>query len=62
MNIVVCQEEYPDVCEDIVVPLVCTSTVPTLSEWSLIILALLMLIIGVVAIKTEQQTAFELSS
>lgn len=62
MNIMVCQEEYPDACEDIVVPLVCVSTVPTLSEWSLIILALLMLIVGTVAIKNEQQRAFESSS
>jgi len=62
VNIVICHEENPDVCEDVAIPLICTSTVPTLSEWGLIILSLLMLILGTVAIKTEQQTTLELSS
>ncbi len=60
--IIVCETENPDECVEVVIPLVYPDKVPTLSEWGLIILSLLMLIIGVVAIKTEQQAAFELSS
>jgi len=60
--ITVCETEYPDDCVEVVVSLVYPEKVPTLSEWRLIILALLLLIIGTVVIKTEQQRTLELSS
>jgi len=60
----VCEKDDPNVCQDVVIWLdrIAPAEIPTLSEWGLIILALLMLIIGTVAIKNEQQIALELSS
>ena len=61
VTIVVCETEYPNECVEVVILLVYPEKVPTLSEWGLIILALLMLIVGTVAIKNEQQMALESS-
>jgi len=62
ITIIVCEMENPDDCVEVVIPLIYEEKVPTLSEWGLIILSLLVLILGTVAIKTEQQITLELSS
>ena len=57
-----CEIENSERCADVTYTIVYIEKIPTLSEWGLIILALLMLIIGMVAIKTEQQMTLGLSS
>lgn len=59
VTVIVCETENPDNCVVVKIPLEYPDKIPTLSEWGLIVLTLLILIIGMVAIKTEQRVAFE---